>query len=74
MVAACAIPPPAEGEYPVGDERTVVRGNEPTTCGVPREKQTKGKGGAGEQRLYLPKWKLMGASLLWRYTKGVGGG
>ncbi|KAH6619492.1 hypothetical protein B0J18DRAFT_445714 [Chaetomium sp. MPI-SDFR-AT-0129] len=82
MVAACALPP-AEGEdqSPLGgDEKMadggglVGRGNDKTTCGVSRGKQSKGKGRAGEQKLYLPKWKLMGASLLWRYTKGVGGG
>jgi hypothetical protein len=40
-------------------------------CGSWGGKGEKGKG--ARERVCLPRWRLKGASLLWRYTRGVGG-
>ncbi|KAK4105926.1 hypothetical protein N658DRAFT_417010 [Parathielavia hyrcaniae] len=41
-------------------------------CGSWAGKGGKGKG-AGARVVCLPRWRLKGVSLLWRYTRGVGG-
>ncbi|KAK4044448.1 major facilitator superfamily domain-containing protein [Parachaetomium inaequale] len=71
MVAACLPAVGAAGERNgEGEEgREVVRGGK--GCENWGEKGAAAKG-AG-QRICLPKWKLKGASLLWRYTRGAGG-
>ncbi|KAH6650314.1 hypothetical protein F5144DRAFT_40857 [Chaetomium tenue] len=73
MVAAC-LPAAGAGEGGrdgrAGEEGEMVRGAAGKACGR-GGKGPAGKG--GEERICLPKWKLKGASLLWRYTRGVGG-
>ncbi|KAL2142390.1 hypothetical protein VTI28DRAFT_1221 [Corynascus sepedonium] len=75
MVAACV---PAAGAGNSGRDWDGVRdegafrGGSGKNCGGNSgEKGVAGTGGRDE--ICLPKWKLKGASLLWRYTRGVGG-
>ncbi|KAG7292687.1 hypothetical protein NEMBOFW57_002724 [Staphylotrichum longicolle] len=72
MIGACAPPPGGGGEgASAGREEEERPSGHGKGCGD----GSKGKGpaGKGRERICLPKWKLMGASLLWRYTRGVGG-
>ncbi|KAK4248175.1 hypothetical protein C7999DRAFT_13841 [Corynascus novoguineensis] len=75
MVAAC-VPAAGAGNSGrdwdgVGDEGA-FRGESGKSCGGNSgEKGVAGTG--GRDGICLPKWKLKGASLLWRYTRGVGG-
>lgn len=72
MIGACAPPPGGGGEGASAGREEEER---PSGYGKGCGDGSKGKGpaGKGRERICLPKWKLMGASLLWRYTRGVGG-
>lgn len=78
MVAACL---PAGGEGGEEEVGEVIRGGGGKGCAAAAAAAPGGgwgeKGAAGKrkgaERISLPRWKLKGASLLWRYTRGVGG-
>lgn len=76
MVAAC-LPAAGPGEGGrdggAGEEGAVVRAAAGKTCAAAGRSGKGPKGREVEERICLPKWKLKGASLLWRYTRGVGG-
>ncbi|KAL1837253.1 hypothetical protein VTJ49DRAFT_4077 [Mycothermus thermophilus] len=79
MVAAC-LPPQAAasgGGWEREEENVGWTAERGSVVGRGCATATKGVGagkGTAKGRMTLPKWRIKGASLLWRYTKGVGRG